>query len=171
MNDGHVQTDAPPMPSPQLRKTLCTFRPMTGLLITAIAWICFGFLFGSYWLAFLFVLASNGAERIVAGFHLFYSVAALSALAGGGIWCRMGTGLPCPGGEEMSRTCLFTSQTNLYQAVYVLHFVGLGWLATAWIFDGVQLLSYLRALKADQPLTVLFSKYRLGSPLYSAGKW
>jgi len=43
--------------------------------------------------------------------------------------------LPCPGGEEMSRICLYYTQPALYQFIYTLHFFGLGWIILHFVTD------------------------------------
>jgi len=96
--------------------------------------VCTIGLFGVHWA----YLAANGpVQSRRDSFYHFLSYLAAAGLLSLGIWCRSdGSGvLPCPSGEEMSRSCLYGTQPGLYQFIYTLHFFGLGWIILHFLID------------------------------------
>ena len=57
----------------------------------------------------------------------------------------------------MSRSCLFHEQSADYVVIYVAHFIGLGWMATMWVFDGVQIPFWVWQASHGQELRLLGS--------------
>jgi len=142
------------------------------LLLGYLGWIGFGFLFGFHWLAVAFCAARSRADRLWAVINFACVLIALGMVAGGGAYVR-GVPLPCQNGTEMSHHCLFHVQTITYQGVYIFHFVGLAWLATAWVCDGLQLWhwSYFHSPVPQNDnrlaLKLFYSQIPLAGPWYS----
>lgn len=137
------------------------------LQLTAVyvAWAGFGFLFGWHWLVLLISISfgRKQAERcwtrqhcVALCYFLLWWVAVLATALGGG-YARSGTYDACEGGEDMSRGCLFNEQSTDYVVIYVAHFIGLGWVATMWVFDGVQIPFWVWQASHGQELRLLGS--------------
>merc|ERR1719382_841220 len=110
------------------------------LLLCYAAWGGLGILFGWHWIVVLLCCAKTGGERWAAACHLISYIIALLITGGGGAWVRGGTFGPsdyiqCYNAAnqtiDMSRHCL-SDQTTTYQCVYVMHFIGFGWLFSHW---------------------------------------
>lgn len=126
-----------------------------------------GFLFGLHWCV-LFCIARVRRDRIAAGLFWFLYLLACILLAVGGTWCRSsGRYVPCPGGEEMSRSCLFSTQPIDYILIYTAHYVGLAWLAVAWVLDGYSLLPWM-IHDSGGAMRTFGSQTALASPFYPA---
>ena len=149
----------------------CSPAPMHPLLAYAlqltavyVAWAGFGFLFGWHWLVLLISISIGRKEercwtrqhRVAACYFLLWWVAVLATALGGG-YARSGTYDACEGGEDMSRGCLFHEQSADYVVIYVAHFIGLGWVATMWVFDGVQIPFWVWQASHGQELRLLGS--------------
>ena len=130
--------------------------PVGKLILTYLLWLCFGFLFFWHWILLAYFSYHRRHQHhrryryryydydFGSLFQFILPIAALAMFASGGAWCR-GNSTPCPGGETMSHTCLFTTQSTKYQAIYTLHFIGLAYMAIQWVLDGLQLYSRVTA--------------------------
>ena len=145
------------------------------LVVAYITWAGLGWLFGWHWIVLL-VAVSIGRkaeqcwtrESCVTLLYFVLWWTALLILAIGGGYVRSNSYTGCKGGEEMSRRCLFAEQPADYVVIYVAHFIGLGWMATMWVFDGLQLPLWVLQASRGQPLHVLGSDKPLGGPTYTA---
>lgn len=120
------------------RRVLTELPSWAIVLLAYLGWFGFGFLFGFHWLVILFCVARRKTDRVWALVYFLCFIVAVGLVAGGGAYVR-GANQSCDNGTEMSHHCLFTKQTGLYKRVYILHFVGLAWIVTAWIMDGLQM--------------------------------
>ena len=143
-----------------------------GIAAAYLAWAVFGWLFGWHWLVLIVVCCcghkqANGTSPCVPACYFLLFVSALLALGLGGGYARTTpTNVGCMGNETMSRRCLFEEQPADYAIIYVLHFIGLGWMAAMWIADGVQIPSWVAQASRGEPLRVLWSNRPLASATY-----
>ncbi len=137
-------------------------------LLYYVAWLALGMFVGTHHIVILLsTTADRRAERCWALVHCLMYVVSVFMLLGGGAWCTSpGAATSCSAayGVSMSRHCLLELQTPEYRAIYIMHFVGLAWLACAWIGDGLQLWHW--AACRPQPARLLWSPYSVASPLY-----
>jgi hypothetical protein len=69
-------------------------------------------------------------------------------MATGGWWLRQeGRYIPCPGGETMSRRCLLDTQTQQYQAVYILQYTAMAYVLIAAALDVVQIPAWVMQVR------------------------
>jgi hypothetical protein len=119
----------------------------------------------------LFCFVSDDNKRWILPHMLSYWVGA-AMVAGGGSWCRSYDGfIPCLNNETMSIGCLLHVQTEAYRGVYIMHYIGLAWLVSHWLLDGMQLWSWVVSRTADGPrrgarCRLLFSSFDARSPVY-----
>lgn len=145
------------------RSTSSTTRWLA-LLVSAVAFGLFGFLFGTHWLVLYAMVAKSPAERKACLLHFALIIIALLVTAGGGGYCRTsGTYVRCGSNVTMSRECLFEVQPPIYRTVYVIHFVGGAWILASFVLDGIQLIVWCH----HQKLTSLFTDAPL-MPSYAA---
>lgn len=149
-----------------------------GVVASYLAWAGFGWLFGWHWLVLVVVVccgrkqpadgaSSPGGGACVPALYFLLFVSALLALALGGGYARTtSSNVGCVGNETMSRRCLFEEQPTEYAVIYVIHFIGLGWMAAMWIADGVQIPSWVAQASRGEPLRVLWSDRPLASATY-----
>ena len=110
-------------------------------LLTLAAWLGFGLMFGWHWWVLFLCAARSPAERLACVIHFVFHIIALLFTAIGGSYCRSSEEgyVQCITAEganiSMSRDCLWALQPERYRVVYVLHFIGGGWLLSAWILD------------------------------------
>lgn len=96
-----------------------------------------------FWLAML-GFAGTRTERRACVVHLCAALAGLVALAGGGWYSHFsGEYTQCRNNATMHRDCMWGEQTPLFGFIYVLHYMGGGWLVVAWICDGLSLPGWL----------------------------
>ena len=113
------------------------------ILIAYTLWICMGWLFGFHWILLANLVKSNKKERYFSIFMFFLYIASAGLLSLGA-WCRnSGRYVKCPKGEEMSRSCLWNTQNVDYIIIYILHYIGLAFLFSAWLLDALQLPSWI----------------------------
>jgi len=121
------------------------------LLILLILWLAYGVAFALHWFYLLLNSTLEQRNSIVIHLVVIYAGTILTALGGG--WCQTGDNYTeCPGGESMSRTCLWETQTVEYQIIYTLHYVSLGWNGAHWIVDFCHLWRWARELNAGSVL-------------------
>lgn len=149
-----------------------------GVVASYLAWAGFGWLFGWHWLVLIVVVcccrkplvvsvSSSGGGACVPALYFLLFVSALLALGLGGGYARTTSrNVGCAGNETMSRRCLFEEQPTDYAVIYVLHFIGLGWMAAMWIADGVQIPSWVAQASRGEPLRCLWSDRPLASATY-----
>jgi len=129
------------------------------LALAYVAWAGLGWLFGWHWIV-LIVLVSVGRKReqcwtrescvTLCYFILWWTALLFLGMGGGYVrandaYVRCTTGcVNNTAGCEMSRACLFSAQPADYTAIYVAHFIGLGWMAVMWVLDGLQLPFWVR---------------------------
>jgi len=136
-------------------------------VILSLCWALCGFIHGGHWLIIM-CLARDGRQRWMAlafSASIWFGVL-ITAL--GGTWCRSGTSVDCPGGETMSRACLWDQQRPAYQVIYTIHYVGLAWSFSHWILDGMQLLCWCWRLSRNEQLTFFTSDVEVRVWHYSA---
>mmetsp|Transcript_70658 Transcript_70658/g.165696 ORF Transcript_70658/g.165696 Transcript_70658/m.165696 type:complete len:225 (+) Transcript_70658:126-800(+) len=141
-----------------------------GYMLTV--WGALGFLHGAHWWTFpcLASQAEPSEERMFRWHGISYIVGILVTMIGGG-YCQSGTARACPGGEDMSPECLFSEQTTAYQAIYILHYVGLAWNFSHWVMDGFHLWPWSRQLARGEALRLLMTDFKLNRYLYSCIIW
>ena len=151
---------------PAVRPPLSGEWPIGGAFALAVlAWFFpLGLIFGWHWWVLYACAARSPAERSACVIHFCFHIVALLLTGGGGWYVRSEAAgyIQCTtaGGVNisMSQECLWT-QPSRYISVYVMHFIGGGWLLSAWVLDAVQIpLWTLRR----QPMTTLYS----ASPLF-----
>mmetsp|Transcript_106059 Transcript_106059/g.204118 ORF Transcript_106059/g.204118 Transcript_106059/m.204118 type:complete len:226 (+) Transcript_106059:47-724(+) len=137
--------------------------------ILLVCWLALGFLHAGHWIAICCILKGTRSSRIAAAHMASCWIGILLTAIGGG-WCRSGGGQSahCPGGEEMSRDCLWQEQGAVYQTIYTMHYVGLAWSFAHWVLDAFHLASWSRQLAAGEELTVFWSSFKLDNFRYAA---
>ena len=111
------------------------------IFIAYIMWITLGWIFGIHWIVLIAITKNKERYFSIIMFLLYLGSAGLLSL---GSWCRnSGRYVKCPDGEEMSRLCLWNSQNADYIIIYILHYIGLAFLFSAWLLDCVQLYSWI----------------------------
>merc|ERR1711959_159543 len=134
------------------------------LMVLLIFWLAYGVATGLHWL-YLCCLASTQEQRWGTAKHLASIWIGTLITAAGGGWCRSNSS-SCPGGETMSRSCLWHTQSLEYQVIYTLHYISLAWNGAHWIVDFFHLWRWANELSqcatredegddAMRPLTVL----------------
>ena len=146
---------------------LCRVPRVCQWVLAWLGWLAFGFFFGFHWLVIYFTVAQSAADRRRALLHFVSYPVAFLVLGAGGVYVRTGVAVSC-GNEtgDMGRDCLWELQPLTFQVPYVLHFIGLAWLALAWIYDGVQLPGWLAQDPKRGPIRVCYSAKPLVAPWY-----
>jgi hypothetical protein len=144
------------------------------LLLASLAWLSLGLLFGGHWWVLYTMVARSPSDRRACLIHFTLHIVALVLTAGGGwyvrspeagyAWCSTPDGLL---NISMSRDCLWSLQPSRYRIVYVLHFVGGGWLLSAFVLDAVNLPGWTLASR-DRPMATFYCTHAPLFPHYTA---
>eukprot|EP00930_Biecheleria_cincta_P077638 TRINITY_DN64958_c0_g1_i1.p1 TRINITY_DN64958_c0_g1~~TRINITY_DN64958_c0_g1_i1.p1 ORF type:complete len:224 (+),score=19.93 TRINITY_DN64958_c0_g1_i1:47-673(+) len=139
----------------------------SGCLLVCL-WAPLGFLHGSHWIALACAKSIEPRQRRLACGHGASYWAGFLVTALGGGWCRSGVNVACPGGEDMSRACLWAQQTAAYQVIYTAHYISLAWICTHWVMDGCHIVLWARQGSRGEPLRLLCDGPELGQGRYAA---
>ncbi|CAE8612196.1 unnamed protein product [Polarella glacialis] len=132
-----------------------------------LCWAALGFLHGGHWLLLGCALKEPGQRRLAWAHFASYWLGILM-VAVGGSWVQSGTYIACNGGEDMSRTCLWTQQRENYKAIYTLHYIGLAWIVAHWVMDGFHLIPWAMHLADRKPLVIFCTNLELSRGRYAS---
>eukprot|EP00656_Telonema_subtile_P001038 TRINITY_DN10498_c0_g1_i1.p1 TRINITY_DN10498_c0_g1~~TRINITY_DN10498_c0_g1_i1.p1 ORF type:complete len:269 (-),score=58.41 TRINITY_DN10498_c0_g1_i1:118-924(-) len=113
-------------------------------VVLYVLWAAFGFISGFHLMSLLCCPPPASGSRKFLMLHLILHFVALFVFALGGGICRNRGADDCPGGEEMSQSCLLYHQDSTYQFFYITHYMGLAWVVVSWLADGISLWGWSR---------------------------
>jgi hypothetical protein len=164
----------PPAKAPPQPPAKAPPPPHGVFLLAVVAWLGLGLLFGGHWWVLFAFVARTPADRRACILHFLLHIVALLLTAGGGWYVRS----PAAGYVQcttldtallnisMSRDCLWARQPTRYIVIYVMHFVGGGWLLSSFVLDFVHLPGW--TLSRDRPMAPLFCPDAPLVPQYTA---